>query len=200
MRFCPYAQRIHLVLDAKSIAYHTVNINLKAKPDWLQSHSVTGKVPALRLTNEPGAPYLVESLIVADYLEEKFPTGLYAAGDPVQKANDRLRLIEFEQKVIPAYFQIAYSEANEVARQQLRTGLRVFDDELRKRATPFYGGRNAGMLDLMMWPWAERVTALAGILDDSDFCVDAESFPEFVSVVVCYCFFELKTYLIEFYR
>lgn len=185
MRFCPYAQRIHLVLDAKSIAYHTVNINLKAKPDWLQSHSVTGKVPALRLTNEPGAPYLVESLIVADYLEEKFPTGLYAAAaDPLQKANDRLRLIEFEQKVIPAYFQIAYSGANEVARQQLRAGLRVFDDELRMRGTPFYGGRNVGMLDLMMWPWAERVTALAGILDDNDFCVDAESFPEFVRVFV----------------
>nr|ACZ02430.1 glutathione S-transferase omega class [Drosophila melanogaster] len=35
MRFCPFAQRVHLVLDAKQIPYHSIYINLTDKPEWL---------------------------------------------------------------------------------------------------------------------------------------------------------------------
>lgn len=35
MVFCPYAQRVRLVLSAKDIDHETVNINLKDKPEWL---------------------------------------------------------------------------------------------------------------------------------------------------------------------
>lgn len=65
MRFCPYAQRVHLVLEAKGIPYHTININLTEKPDWLFEANPLGKVPALELVNEPGNPFLAESLIIA---------------------------------------------------------------------------------------------------------------------------------------
>jgi pyrimidodiazepine synthase len=44
MRFCPYAQRVHLVLDAKGIAYHTIFINLTEKPEWLTEKSPLGKL------------------------------------------------------------------------------------------------------------------------------------------------------------
>lgn len=34
MKFCPYAQRTRLVLNAKGIPHDVVNINLKDKPEW----------------------------------------------------------------------------------------------------------------------------------------------------------------------
>lgn len=43
MRYCPYAQRTVLVLNAKKIDYEVVNIDLVDKPEWLTSKSLFGK-------------------------------------------------------------------------------------------------------------------------------------------------------------
>lgn len=43
MVFCPYAQRVRLVLAAKGIEYETVNIQLKDKPEWLFDINSEGK-------------------------------------------------------------------------------------------------------------------------------------------------------------
>ena len=34
-RFCPYAQRTVLVLNAKGVDYQIINCALMSKPDWL---------------------------------------------------------------------------------------------------------------------------------------------------------------------
>lgn len=73
MRFCPYAHRVHLVLDAKKIPYHSIFINLNDKPEWLTEYSPLGKVPALQLITADGKPALIESLIIAEYLDEMYP-------------------------------------------------------------------------------------------------------------------------------
>lgn len=44
MRFCPYAQRTVLILNAKKVPYEVVNINLTEKPEWLTSKSPFGNV------------------------------------------------------------------------------------------------------------------------------------------------------------
>lgn len=73
MRFCPFAQRAHLVLEAKNIPYHTANINLKEKPEWFETKSPLGKVPSLEIPSVKGDP-LIESLIIADYLGKNIVT------------------------------------------------------------------------------------------------------------------------------
>lgn len=45
MKFCPFAQRVHLVLDAKKIPYNICWINLTEKPEWLSKVSALLKVP-----------------------------------------------------------------------------------------------------------------------------------------------------------
>lgn len=45
MRFCPYAQRTILALNAKEIDYEIVNVNLMNKPDWIFDKSPFGKKP-----------------------------------------------------------------------------------------------------------------------------------------------------------
>nr|AYD60569.1 glutathione S-transferase [Apolygus lucorum] len=48
MRFCPYAQRVHLVLLAKKIPHDIVYINLKeGKGPWYLAKYPAGKVPAI---------------------------------------------------------------------------------------------------------------------------------------------------------
>lgn len=43
MRFCPFAQRTILALNAKEIDYEVVNIDLVDKPEWLASKSAFSK-------------------------------------------------------------------------------------------------------------------------------------------------------------
>lgn len=47
MRFCPYAQRTILVLNAKKIDYEVININLTEKPEWFTSKSPNGDLSNL---------------------------------------------------------------------------------------------------------------------------------------------------------
>ncbi|GBP65917.1 Pyrimidodiazepine synthase [Eumeta japonica] len=42
MRYCPYAQRTVLALNAKRVDYEVVNINLVDKPEWLTTKSAFG--------------------------------------------------------------------------------------------------------------------------------------------------------------
>ena len=47
MKFCPFVQRLKLVLSAKEIEHETVNINLQKKPDWFLAKAPRGKVPVI---------------------------------------------------------------------------------------------------------------------------------------------------------
>jgi glutathione S-transferase len=42
----------------------------------------------------------------------------------------------------------------------------VFETELKKRGTRFFGGSKPGFADYMIWPWCERTDAFAFILGD----------------------------------
>lgn len=108
MRFCPYAQRAHLVLDAKKIPYHTAYINLKEKPEWLTQKSPLGKVPALELPSVKGDP-LIESLIIADYLDEQYPQNPLNSKDPLQRARDKILVERFNGFITP-FYRLMYSE------------------------------------------------------------------------------------------
>lgn len=48
----------------------------------------------------------------------------------------------------------------------LNNALDVFEAELKKRGTKFYGGAKPGFVDYMIWPWCERTDAFAFILGD----------------------------------
>lgn len=50
MRFCPYAERTILVLNAKNLQYDTVFVNLDNKPEWVFNYSPKGK-PLLPIFN-----------------------------------------------------------------------------------------------------------------------------------------------------
>lgn len=119
MRFCPYAQRAHLVLDAKNIPYHTVYIDLMTKPEWFPTKSPLGKVPALEVP-KAGDP-LIESLVICDYLDEKYPEKPLHPKDPLQKSRDRI-MVERFNAVISPYYKLCFSEPNKPTEPGALTG------------------------------------------------------------------------------
>lgn len=67
---------------------------MASKPDWLYDKSPLGKIPALELDN---GDVLYESLIICDYLDEKYPQNPLHSTDPLQKAKDRLLIEQFSK-------------------------------------------------------------------------------------------------------
>ncbi|XP_011499678.1 PREDICTED: pyrimidodiazepine synthase-like [Ceratosolen solmsi marchali] len=172
MRFCPYAQRIHLILDTKKIPYDVVFINLSRKPEWLQEKSPLGKVPCLEFDN---GDTLYESLIIAEYLDEAHPEHRLYPDDPLAKAKDKLLIERFNEVITSMYKIYLAKTVDRDLFNEVLEGLEIFDKELAKRGTPFFGGNQPGILDLMIWPWCERADVIK-ILKGEQFIIPRDRF------------------------
>ncbi|XP_034105045.1 pyrimidodiazepine synthase isoform X1 [Drosophila albomicans] len=161
MRFCPFSHRVALLLAAKQLPHHKVYIDLIEKPEWYTEYSPLGKVPALQLTHVAGQPALVESLIIAAYLDEQYPQRPLFSQDPLQKALDKI-LIERFAGVVSAVYPVLTCNPNAPpdALQNFEKALDVFEQELIKRGTRYFGGEQIGIVDYMIWPWFERFPSL----------------------------------------
>lgn len=169
MRFCPYAHRVHLVLNAKNIPYHAVYINLTEKPEWYPKLNPNGKVPALNLVNEPNHPFLIESLTITEYLDEKYPDVKLYPTDPLAKAEMKLWIERFSP--IPGtFYRLVYNqnsdEENDSLLSTLYTELAAFETELSARKTDYFAGPTPGIFDYAVWPWFERFGVLSSIVGD----------------------------------
>ncbi|EDV96329.1 pyrimidodiazepine synthase [Drosophila grimshawi] len=166
MRFCPYSERGSLVLAAKQIPHHKIYIDLSEKPDWYTDYSPLGKVPAIQLTTVEGQPALVESLVIAEYLDEQYPGRQLYPADPLQKALDKI-LIERLAPAVSAVYPLLFTKDPPAdALSKFEQALDVFEQEIGKRGTPFFGGEQIGMVDYMIWPWFERFPALKLVLPE----------------------------------
>ncbi|XP_021918362.1 pyrimidodiazepine synthase-like isoform X1 [Zootermopsis nevadensis] len=170
MRFDPYSQRVHLVLDAKKIPYDVVNVNLTEKPEWLYEKSPLGKVPTLELES---GDCIYESMIIADYLDEKYPQRQLYPKDPLKKAKDKLLIDQFN-KVISNLYRL-YQNMDREFLDAVMKALDVFEREIVSRSKPFFGGDKPGMLDYMIWPWCERSEMLK-IMGGDQFVLPRERF------------------------
>ncbi|PSN30060.1 Pyrimidodiazepine synthase [Blattella germanica] len=155
MRFCPFGQRAHLVLNAKKIPHDIVFINLKEKPQWFLNKNPAGTVPTIEL--ETG-DIIYESLIVADYLDEVYKQKPLHNKDSVKKAQDRVLIEKFGQTGGKVF--MALRENNPESIEAILKDLETYEKELASRGTVFFGGYTPGMLDYMIWPWFERIEAL----------------------------------------
>ncbi|XP_062851636.1 glutathione S-transferase omega-1-like [Trichomycterus rosablanca] len=159
MRFCPYAQRTRLVLNAKGIDHEIVNIHLKEKPEWYLEKNPSGAVPTLETAS---GQIVYESSITCEYLDEAYPAKKLFPSDPVAKAEQKMLLDEYS-KVLTLFYTIALSRGPGVdvsaPEAELRGKLSKLDQVLVKRKTKFFGGDSVSMIDYLIWPWFERIEA-----------------------------------------
>ncbi|XP_026499079.2 pyrimidodiazepine synthase-like [Vanessa tameamea] len=155
MRYCPFAQRTILALNAKQIDYEVVNINLVEKPEWFLQKSAFGKVPSIEIKEDV---CIYESLITVEYLDEVYPQRPLLPKDPAKKAFDKI-IVENTGAIHAMFFKsmTAPDTITEATINAYHGALKFIEDQLKSRGTTFLGGDEPGYADYMIWPWFERV-------------------------------------------
>ncbi|XP_043214576.1 glutathione S-transferase omega-1-like isoform X2 [Amphibalanus amphitrite] len=162
MKMCPFAQRTRLVLSAKNIPHEVVNVNLKTKPAWYLSLYEPGLVPAL----EQDGLFVPESLVTSELLEELHPTPALLPAEPWRRAADRFFIHSFGTVIgtlYQMYFHLDEPKKIEELHEKFQHNIQPLAAELARRGTPFFFGDRPGMLDLMVWPWVERLAAFTEV-------------------------------------
>jgi glutathione S-transferase len=150
---CPYCARARIVLAEKGLGYETVEIDLSDRPAWLYAKNPSAKVPVLE---EDGGFVLPESLVIMEYLEERFPEPSLWPADPAERALGRLWLDRFDVRLGGDYYALRRGEPS-----QLDQRLRDLDTALQ--AQPFLSGREYGLADICYVPWILRARSNLGV-------------------------------------
>lgn len=191
MRFYPFATRVHIVLDAKGIPYHTININTSHKPGWFFKINPIGKIPALLLVNEPGQPIITESHLIAEYLDDVYPEIKLFDSNPLKRVLDKMWIERFT--TVTAAFGRIYRNIEEApeAWEEAMRALDLFEMELKKRGDVYFGGtERPNILDYSIWPWFQYFE-IAYMVFGEETRYDTSRFPRLVNstyllTILCY--------------
>ncbi len=167
----PNCQRVIVVLEEKKLPYEKIPIDLKKmeqkKPDFLKLNPY-GKVPVII----DGATVLYESLIINEYLEEKYPETPLLPKDPGKRAKARI-LLDYGMNHLDGPYQKIRKEMMkdekerdqqliESARQELKHLLGRFERELGDQ--PYLAGEFS-LVDAALIPRFVRLVGM-GVLPD----------------------------------
>ena len=150
---CPYCARARIVLAEKGLGYETVEIDLSDRPGWIYAKNPSGTVPVLE---EDGGFVLPESLVIMEYLEERFPEPPLWPADPEERALGRLWLDRFDVRLGSDYYALRRGEPS-----RLEERLRDLDAALE--AQPYLSGRQYGLADIGYVPWILRARSNLGV-------------------------------------
>jgi glutathione S-transferase len=169
----PNCQRVKVVLAEKKLPYETVPIDLKKgeqkKPEYLKLNPY-GKVPVII----DGSTVLYESLIINEYLEEKYPEPPLMPKDHGKRAKVRI-LIDYGMNHLDAPYQTIRKEMmkNEKerdqavidkARQELKNLLGRFERELSDQT---YLAGDFSLADAALIPRFTRLEGMSVLPDPS---------------------------------
>ena len=159
-QLCPYAQRVMIVLNEKSVDFHRTNISLANKPDWFTAISPLGKVPLLRVD----ANVLFESSVICEYVNDVTPGDLHPT-DPLERAWHRA-WIEFGSSLlgdIAALYSVKTQSALDAALQKIAAKAAWLEQHLEAR--PFFFGEAFQLVDAV-YPTVFRYFVLFDQLTD----------------------------------
>lgn len=167
----PNCQRVIVVMEEKKLPYEKVPVDLKKmeqkKPDFLKLNPY-GKVPVII----DGATVLYESLIINEYLEEKYPETPLLPKDPAKRAKARI-LLDYGMNHLDGPYQKIRKEMMkdekerdqqmiEGARKELKHMLGRFERELADQS---YLAGDFSLVDAALIPRFVRLAGM-GVLPD----------------------------------
>jgi glutathione S-transferase len=144
---CPYCARVRIVLAEKGVEFEVVEIDLADRPAWIYEKNSTGRVPVL----EEDGWVMPESVVIMEYLEDRYPEPPLLPADPADRALPRLRIFRAAELTDPYY---ALRRGEEGARERLDAELERLDASLAER--PWLGGAAYGLADIALVPWILR--------------------------------------------
>lgn len=174
MRFCPYAQRALLMLKAKGLDHEVVNVNLLKRPEWYNDVLPAGTVPVLYQDEK----VISGSMPIAEYLEEAYPQPRLLPSDPYLKALDR----SFLDVALPCTTLIGSISLKRGSKEEHWANfvkkIALFEKELGKRKTTYFGGDQPGLVDYVIWPTFSFARAFSTLYPELKMPA-AEEFPLF---------------------
>lgn len=160
-RVCPYAHRTRLALLEKGLDFEHIEIDFANKPPRFLEASPYGKVPALV---DDGAT-LYESLIINEYLEERYGGARLMPADPTLRAKSRIWIHYFDEyfnkdyhALLRAADPLEQENALETVRERMRFVESAAFDALSGDG-PYWLGAEVSLVDLAWWPFFERLPA-----------------------------------------
>lgn len=158
--FCPFVQRVWLVLEEKKIPYEYVEVNPYHKPQSLLKLNPRGLVPTLQYDNKP----LFESTVICEFLEEAYPDYKphLLPQEPYERAQNRIWTDFTTSRIIPAFhrflqFQPMTDKAGlDEVRQEFLSKLKELTNEMDPSG-PYFFGTEPSLVDFIVVPWALRL-------------------------------------------
>lgn len=175
MKFCPYAQRARLALEAKGVKHELIYMHIgKNLPEWFLARNPNGQVPALEY---PDGRTLYESAVVSQYVDDTFPGEKLTPSDPFIKAKHSILLTEFS-KVTNAYYAIFLGKSDKTKEtwEKLEKALELYERELSGK---YFGGDKAALIDFQLWPHFERFPLFKS-LNKMGFELSTDKFPKLI--------------------
>jgi len=159
---CPFVQRAAIVLQEQKRPYELNYIDLRNKPDWFLEISPNGKVPVLKVGDDP----IFESAVILEYLDDTAETGRLLPEDPLQRARHRMWISYISNIMGKAWQLQAAGEEDKV--RALAGEIRGHFEELARNLGegPMWGGQTYTMVDAAIAPILQRLT-WAEILEPS---------------------------------
>jgi len=164
--FCPFAQRAWLSLKEKGIDFEYREQDPYDKTPEFLAINPRGLVPALVL----GGDVVVESLIVAEFIDEAWPekNHLYPPmSEPLKRAKARILLDHIGKNIVPHFINLHLckdAKGKESGVEHLCAGI----EELFHGASakgPFIDGDQFGILDIAFAPFVARMEVLDEFVD-----------------------------------
>jgi glutathione S-transferase len=152
---CPYAARARIVLAEKGLEVETVEIDLSDRPAWLYDKNPAGRVPVIE---EDGGEPLPESVVIMEFLEERYPEPALLPADPADRAAVRLLIFRDKDLTDPYY---ALRRGEDGAAEQLDAALAKLDVRLYDR--DYLGGAEYSLADIALVPWVLRARDMLGV-------------------------------------
>lgn len=166
--FCPFCHSCRLVIDAKGLECEIISLDLAKKANFLEVLSPYGRVPVL----EHGRGRIYESLIINEYLDERFLGVNLLPQTPSEKAQVRFWCDFVLSRFVPAYFALMNAEDRSAwpsLRANFDRWIRFAEEHAFEQG--FFGSKTASLADYALYPWFERFVSVERYrsvhLDDS---------------------------------
>lgn len=152
---CPFSQRCRIVLYGKGMDFEIKDIDVFNKPEDLALMNPYNKVPVLVERDL----ILHESLIICEYIDERFPHPQLMAADPVTRARARLFLYRLEKELFSHVetLESTLSKKKDIdhAKNSITEGLTVLSPMFAKNK--FILGDDFSLLDVALAPLLWRL-------------------------------------------
>ena len=138
---CPYCARVRIALAEKGIVPETIEIDLRDRPAWIYDLNPSGRVPVL----DDGF-VLPESLVIMEYLDERYPDRPLLPADQMARARARLAAHRFDDALGDDYYAFRRGDPN----------------ALLEKLEAFEFGES-DFVDVAYLPWVIRARDLLGV-------------------------------------